>query len=324
MSLNAVLALESRSDLECTICLELLCEPLSLPCQHVFCRSCLIAAIQTGRNCPLCRADIPLRFNPTLAPVQKSVEKTLIRCCTVEYEARLEDLAAAAAKLIRLKISNGFQFLGLRAGKLTYEWTVQVELEAQPDEASALPEDAALPDIVEKVRFGLLPACRVMSCSSREMGPDVSTRKAPSYVEAACAPFEVRATSWTAFSVPIVIFFKEWLGRAPLRLEHSLDFQTEGGSWSYGVDLADAFARELHVANQDHTVAGHQAAPSTPLVPARGEAVPAPWGSAACPSTASSAAAQPGCCSSQPQTLARGGPVARLSAWMGSLRSGHR
>jgi len=245
--------LDSREDLECIICMELLCEPLVLPCTHVFCRGCLVSAMQAGRNCPICRAAIPGHFNPAVAPVEKSVENVLIRCCTMEYEERLEDVALAAARLIRLRIGNSCELQGMTGNRLNVRWTVQVDLERQPDEAAALPSDAELPHIVEKVRFGLRPACRVLSSGSKPCSESIQKSPAPSHIEVTEAPFEVTATSWTAFTVPVVIFFKEWLSRPPLRLEHMLDFHKGGGSWSYGVDLADAFTREIQVLRHQAT-----------------------------------------------------------------------
>jgi len=43
--------------LECSICLNLLAEPISIPCGHTFCRTCLVTAQQRSqKKCPLCRA----------------------------------------------------------------------------------------------------------------------------------------------------------------------------------------------------------------------------------------------------------------------------
>ena len=41
----------------CSICHELLCDPLTLPCQHIFCRHCLVACFELAtKRCPQCRA----------------------------------------------------------------------------------------------------------------------------------------------------------------------------------------------------------------------------------------------------------------------------
>lgn len=225
----------SRDDLECAICLELLCDPLLLPCRHAFCRRCLGLAFSGARRCPLCRTPAP-EFDPALQPVDTPLREVLVRTCTVEYEQRLEDLAFEAARLIRLRISNDCDLLSI-VPRPSFQWTLKVELE--PEEDTALPEGAALPDIIERIRFGLVPACKLKSYGDTLCEPVAGA--APSFVEVTSGgSFQVTACNSLPFTVPIVIMWKEWLGQLPLRLEHELSFQREGGSWSYGVDLGAA------------------------------------------------------------------------------------
>lgn len=48
--------LQDRSDdFDCTLCLKLLYEPITTPCGHSFCRSCLFQSMDRGNKCPLCR-----------------------------------------------------------------------------------------------------------------------------------------------------------------------------------------------------------------------------------------------------------------------------
>ena len=61
-----------EENLECTVCLEVLTEPRTLPCCHSFCKDCLEQIVQTCRDqaprdrpirefpCPYCRATFPL------------------------------------------------------------------------------------------------------------------------------------------------------------------------------------------------------------------------------------------------------------------------
>jgi len=45
--------------LECTMCLNFLCSPRTLPCGHSFCEQCILSWLRTGqRICPLCRSNI--------------------------------------------------------------------------------------------------------------------------------------------------------------------------------------------------------------------------------------------------------------------------
>lgn len=43
--------------LECTLCLSLICQPLSLHCGHSFCRICLLKSLKISKkSCPICRS----------------------------------------------------------------------------------------------------------------------------------------------------------------------------------------------------------------------------------------------------------------------------
>ena len=42
---------------ECPICLTLLCEPVTTPCGHTFCRPCLVSTLRRNmKKCPSCRS----------------------------------------------------------------------------------------------------------------------------------------------------------------------------------------------------------------------------------------------------------------------------
>ncbi len=43
-------------DFDCSLCMKLLVEPVSLACGHTYCRACLIRAISVQPCCPYCRA----------------------------------------------------------------------------------------------------------------------------------------------------------------------------------------------------------------------------------------------------------------------------
>ncbi|KAL9243257.1 hypothetical protein vseg_017167 [Gypsophila vaccaria] len=46
---------ERTDDFDCTVCLKLLFEPVTTPCGHSFCRSCLFQSMDRSNKCPLCR-----------------------------------------------------------------------------------------------------------------------------------------------------------------------------------------------------------------------------------------------------------------------------
>jgi len=58
------------SDLQCSVCLEILNEPVTLMCQHTFCRACLKADI---KKCPLCRTRIWLPPKKTINSILKNI-----------------------------------------------------------------------------------------------------------------------------------------------------------------------------------------------------------------------------------------------------------
>ena len=70
--MNADPISQLEEDLECTVCLEILKDPRTLPCCHSFCKDCLEGVVQTCRDtaprgqpirkipCPNCRATFPL------------------------------------------------------------------------------------------------------------------------------------------------------------------------------------------------------------------------------------------------------------------------
>jgi len=77
--------------LECSICLNILAEPVSVPCGHSFCRTCLVTALQRAqKKCPLCRAVCVIdaavqNENVHLAAILKT-------CFPSQYNERLKEV----------------------------------------------------------------------------------------------------------------------------------------------------------------------------------------------------------------------------------------
>ncbi|GAB2270031.1 hypothetical protein Dimus_004946 [Dionaea muscipula] len=46
---------ERFDDFDCTLCLKLLYDPITTPCGHTFCRSCVFQSMDRSNKCPLCR-----------------------------------------------------------------------------------------------------------------------------------------------------------------------------------------------------------------------------------------------------------------------------
>uniref|UniRef100_A0A674NNZ9 RING-type E3 ubiquitin transferase n=1 Tax=Takifugu rubripes TaxID=31033 RepID=A0A674NNZ9_TAKRU len=55
-SLESTLTLQ---DCRCPVCLEILCEPVTLPCTHTFCKGCFLESVDKATLCcPLCRKRV--------------------------------------------------------------------------------------------------------------------------------------------------------------------------------------------------------------------------------------------------------------------------
>ena len=72
--------------LECAVCLELLCQPVSLHCGHTFCRVCLVESLRrVKKTCPTCRAVC--LSNPEDA-CENVILRELAKACNPELYAR--------------------------------------------------------------------------------------------------------------------------------------------------------------------------------------------------------------------------------------------
>ncbi|XP_065876679.1 BRCA1-associated RING domain protein 1 [Euphorbia lathyris] len=67
-------------ELKCPLCLELLNGPSLLPCNHIFCNSCLPKSTQLGSECPLCKAHYvdrdrrPMSIIETIVKIYRSLD----------------------------------------------------------------------------------------------------------------------------------------------------------------------------------------------------------------------------------------------------------
>jgi len=76
--------------LTCSLCLGLICEPITIPCGHTFCRVCLYLAMQRSKKkCPNCRAVC--HVEPSTHAVNIMLAKIARKCYPAEYSRRLEE-----------------------------------------------------------------------------------------------------------------------------------------------------------------------------------------------------------------------------------------
>jgi len=108
-----------QDTLQCAVCRDLLIEPITLSCQHTFCRACLIADFK-NKKCPLCNAISRGRVEDILSGNENvAIKELLIHYCfegeEEKYKKRVEEKRIAYTDhLLRL-----WQELSDKCGKNT-------------------------------------------------------------------------------------------------------------------------------------------------------------------------------------------------------------
>uniref|UniRef100_A0A8B9HML2 RING-type E3 ubiquitin transferase n=1 Tax=Astyanax mexicanus TaxID=7994 RepID=A0A8B9HML2_ASTMX len=94
----------TRADCLCPICLEIFLEPVTLPCEHTFCKPCFLETVDKANMCcPLCRKRVSTwaRLNTrkkTLVNVElwKRIQKAFPVQCQRRLNGVEEDHGGAA------------------------------------------------------------------------------------------------------------------------------------------------------------------------------------------------------------------------------------
>lgn len=87
---------QRTDDFECTLCLKLLFEPVTTPCGHSLCRSCLLQTMDHGNKCPMCRTV--LLISPRTYPVSVTLHNIIQKNFPEEYaERKLEHVNLTSA-----------------------------------------------------------------------------------------------------------------------------------------------------------------------------------------------------------------------------------
>jgi len=64
----------------CPICSEIFLDPVFGPCQHVYCRACMVAALQARAECPSCRKRVRVRDLKVHRFTLDLMDRTEVRC----------------------------------------------------------------------------------------------------------------------------------------------------------------------------------------------------------------------------------------------------
>ncbi|XP_021286239.1 probable receptor-like protein kinase At5g61350 [Herrania umbratica] len=77
---------ERIDDFDCTLCLKLLYQPITTPCGHSFCRSCLFQTMDRSNKCPLCRTV--LFISPRTCAISVTLNNIIQKTFPEEYAER--------------------------------------------------------------------------------------------------------------------------------------------------------------------------------------------------------------------------------------------
>lgn len=80
-------------EVECTLCLKLLYEPVTVSCGHTFCRPCFLRAQDHCSRCPMCRTVLHVGRD---LPVSITLKNILEKSFPQEYAERCAEEAADA------------------------------------------------------------------------------------------------------------------------------------------------------------------------------------------------------------------------------------
>eukprot|EP00041_Stephanoeca_diplocostata_P018558 m.389257 g.389257 ORF g.389257 m.389257 type:complete len:457 (+) comp21049_c0_seq1:161-1531(+) len=88
------------NDVECSLCLRILYDPVTTTCGHSYCKTCLYEAMRSAPKCPICRCPMPPYSSPDGMAVNKLLHRLVGSKFPVEMRARrdeeLEDLRMTA------------------------------------------------------------------------------------------------------------------------------------------------------------------------------------------------------------------------------------
>lgn len=75
-------------DVECTLCYRLLWQPVSTPCGHTFCRTCLDRALDHNSSCPLCKTSLEQYLAERRQNLNQFLDTVMGLCLPDDYAER--------------------------------------------------------------------------------------------------------------------------------------------------------------------------------------------------------------------------------------------
>ena len=106
-SFSSTLLVNETSGFDCPLCFHVFIDPVQCKDGHIFCRGCLLLALNRKPECPMCKTNLtPTTIGANLY-VKNAIQESEVYCFT-----RLEELEA------------GSKFAAAAAGSLRLDWQV--------------------------------------------------------------------------------------------------------------------------------------------------------------------------------------------------------
>lgn len=190
-------------DYNCPICLNLLYQPVKLPCEHLFCLSCISVFKENlleNAKCPLCRSDFSksLIENTKISQILKEKFPDIYAQRAFEFEKILKE--ESLYNRIRFFYGNLHSLLKNENSKNNHEWTFFFK--------SQNPKDN-IKDYVWKIDVELDPSFGGVPFTLRSQ------------------PFEITRKGYGEFTINFTVFWQKWLKLEPNKFDYNISFQNK-------------------------------------------------------------------------------------------------
>ncbi|XP_039050871.1 LON peptidase N-terminal domain and RING finger protein 3-like [Hibiscus syriacus] len=153
---------ERTDDFDCTLCLKLLYEPITTPCGHSFCRSCLFQTMDRSNKCPLCRTV--LFISPRTCAISVTLNNIIQKNFPEEYDERRSEhtffnlsyqFCINKSFLVR-RIMEGNHRMGMVIRDPATDTIADFACEVEITECEPLPDGRFVLEIESRRRFRIL------------------------------------------------------------------------------------------------------------------------------------------------------------------------
>eukprot|EP00419_Tripos_fusus_P063280 CAMPEP_0172927714 /NCGR_PEP_ID=MMETSP1075-20121228/217607_1 /TAXON_ID=2916 /ORGANISM="Ceratium fusus, Strain PA161109" /LENGTH=399 /DNA_ID=CAMNT_0013788983 /DNA_START=71 /DNA_END=1270 /DNA_ORIENTATION=+ len=209
--------MEIAPEFACPLCLDLLLDPVSTPCKHNFCRSCIVRAFESGHiSCPVCRAELK-GFNPKASPPDADWAAKIDANVPQNVVAHRR---AQAPRMLEVVVSSLHEEMPQRSDHrgTASKWTLWVALRGFATEHVAT--------FIERVVY--------------ELGPNFRQR----FVTAYPPFFSLCRGGWTPFIIRCQIPWNPMLAMPSTQVDHQLVFEQHGQQTIHMVEI-DPFAMQM-------------------------------------------------------------------------------